>query len=66
MNIIVIVVLVATVVIVLLGFFVSMCIEAVKELQEEVNLLEDELTRISTKVHKLEDDLAKKNNILKG
>ena len=66
MNIIVIVVLVATVVIVLLGFFVSMCIEAVKELQQEVNLLEDELTRISTKVHKLEDDLAKKNNILKG
>lgn len=66
MNIIVIVVLVATVVIVLLGFFVSICIEAVKELQEEVNLLEDELTRISTKVHKLEDDLAKKNNILKG
>ena len=66
MNIIVIVVLVATVVIVLLGFFVSTCIEAVKELQEEVNLLEDELTRISTKVHKLEDDLAKKNNILKG
>ena len=66
MNIIGIVVLVATVVIVLLGFFVSMCIEAVKELQEEVSLLEDELTRISTKVHKLEDDLAKKNNILKG
>ena len=66
MNIIGIVVLVATVVIVLLGFFVSTCIEAVKELQEEVNLLEDELTRISTKVHKLEDDLAKKNNILKG
>lgn len=66
MNIIVIVVLVATVVIVLLGFLVSTCVEAIRELQAEVNLLEDELTRISTKVHRLEDDLAKKNNILKG
>jgi cell division protein FtsB len=66
MNIIGIVVLVAAVVIVLLGFFVSICIEAIRDLQAEVNLLEDELTRISTKVHKLEDDLAKKNNILKG
>ena len=66
MNTIVVLVLIAGLLMVLLGFLVSACIHAIRDLQAEVDLLEDEFTRLSTKVHILEEDLAKKNNILKG
>lgn len=66
MNTIVILVLIAGLLMVLLGFLVSACIQAIRDLQAEVDLLEDEFTRLSTKVHILEDKLDSKSNILKG
>lgn len=50
----------------LIGFTTFVSLQAIKDLQAEVDLLEDEMTKMSSKMHKLEHDLAKKDSILKG